>query len=117
MSGFFGNIMNQAVGALGGQLGDKIGEHFGDFIRGNGLQMLLSQASKVGLQDKVQSWIGNGENLPISADELRSLLSNEQINAILEKTGLPVGTVLPLIAQVLPNLVDKHTPEGTVPSA
>ncbi|MBF0891463.1 MULTISPECIES: YidB family protein [Gluconobacter] len=116
MSGFLGNLMNQAVGAIGGQLGDKFGGSIGEFLKGDGLNMLISQAQSAGLTDKIHSWIGNGENLPITTDELRSLLTDQQIQTIVAKTGLPAGTILPALAQLLPAAVDKHTPEGQAPS-
>ncbi|EHH67296.1 YidB family protein [Gluconobacter morbifer] len=116
MSGFLGNIMNQAMGALGGQLGDKLGGSFGEFLKGDGLTTLLNQARSAGLEDKIRSWIGNGENLPISANELRSLMTDQQIQMLVSKTGLPASTILPALAQLLPTAVDKHTPDGQVPS-
>ncbi|KXV17553.1 YidB family protein [Gluconobacter oxydans] len=116
MSGFLGNLMNQAVGAIGGQLGEKFGGSIGDFLKGDGLNMLISQAQSAGLTDKIHSWIGNGENLPITADELRSLLTDQQIQMIVSKTGLPANTILPALAQLLPRAVDKHTPDGQAPS-
>ncbi|MFT9381235.1 MULTISPECIES: YidB family protein [unclassified Gluconobacter] len=115
MSGFFGNIVNQAMGALGGQLGDKLGGSFGDMLKGEGLNMLIAQAKSAGLDEKIHSWIGNGENLPITTDELRNLLTNEQIQMIVAKTGLPAATILPAIAQLLPAAVDKHTTEDQLP--
>ncbi|GBR52851.1 hypothetical protein AA106555_1061 [Neokomagataea thailandica NBRC 106555] len=112
MSGFLGNLLNQAAGALGGQLADKFGGQIGDMLKGQGLNMLLSQARNAGLEEKIQSWIGSGENLPISTDELRNLLTDTQIQAIVSKTGLPAETILPALAQLLPAAVDKHTDEG-----
>nr|WP_294917727.1 YidB family protein [uncultured Neokomagataea sp.] len=109
MSGFLGNLLNQAAGALGGQLADKFGGQIGDMLKGQGIDMLISQARNAGLEEKIQSWIGNGENLPISTDELRNLLTDTQIQTIVSKTGLPAETILPALAQFLPAAVDKHT--------
>ncbi|AOX17405.1 YidB family protein [Kozakia baliensis] len=115
MSGFLGNIMNSALGALGSQVQQKLGGSFGEFLNGPGLQMLLNQARNAGLEDKVRSWIGNGENLPISTDEIRNLLSDQQIQTLVSKTGLPAATLLPALATLLPHAVDQHTPNGTTP--
>jgi len=112
MSGFFGNIMNSAMGALGGQLGDKLGGSFGDMLKGEGLNMLISQAKNAGLEDKIRSWIGSGENLPITADELRNVLTDQQVQMLVSKTGLPASAVLPALAQLLPSAVDSHTQDA-----
>ncbi|GAN90860.1 hypothetical protein Gbfr_021_187 [Gluconobacter frateurii M-2] len=117
MSGFFGNIVNQAMGALGGQLGDKLGGSFGDMLKGEGLNMLINQAKSAGLEDKIHSWIGNGENLPITTDELRNLLTDQQVQMLVSKTGLPAATILPALAQLLPAAVDQHTTGTQVPPA
>lgn len=116
MSGFLGNLVNQAMGAVGGQLGEKFGGSIGEFLKGDGLNMLVSQAQSAGLTEKIQSWIGNGDNLPISTDELRNLLTDQQVQTIVDKTGLPASTILPALAQLLPAAVDKHTSEGTAQS-
>ena len=115
MSGFFGNIVNQAMGALGGQLGDKLGGSFGDMLKGEGLNMLINRAKSAGLEDKIHSWIGNGENLPITTDELRNLLTDQQVQMLVSKTGLPAATILPALAQLLPAAVDQHTTATQAP--
>jgi len=117
MSGFFGNLMNQAMGAVGGQLGNKLGGSLGGMLQGEGLQMLIGQARNAGLEDKIRSWIGNGENLPISVDEIRNLLTDQQIQGLVSHTGLPANVILPALAEFLPAAVDQHTPEGATPPA
>ncbi|WP_408863390.1 YidB family protein [Asaia spathodeae] len=119
LSGFFGSMINSALGSMGDKLRERLGGGLGEYLTSEqGLQMLIDQARKAGLEDKVRSWIGSGENLPISADELRALLTDEQIQMLVSKTGLPAGALLPALAQFLPGVVDQHTSEqnGT-PSA
>ena len=60
MSGFFGNLIGQALGALGGEGQQKLGSSFQEFLSGGGLQTLIQQAKSAGLDDKIRSWIGNG---------------------------------------------------------
>lgn len=111
MSGFFGKML----GALGGDIREKFGPMMREYLEGPGLQKLVDQAKAAGLEEKVRSWIGNGENLPISADEIRRLLTSDQLETIVAKTGLPAAALLPAIAQFLPETVDAHTPEGKQP--
>lgn len=112
MSGFIGSMVNSALGSVGDKLKEKLGGGIGEFLTSEqGIQTLVEQARKAGLDEKVRSWIGNGENLPISADEIRALLTDEQVQALVSKTGLPAGALLPAVAQFLPSVVDRHTNE------
>ncbi|QNT78325.1 YidB family protein [Entomobacter blattae] len=133
MSNFLGDIFNKVTGAASEKVVNAV---VGSFLSGerpeggeasassspdsssptsssngqiDGVQLLLEQAEKAGLGDKVRSWIGSGENLPITADELRQILSSEQVNHFLSKTGIPANILMPAIAFLLPKAVDNHT--------
>jgi len=82
------------------------------------LQGLVAKLQQAGLGTQVQSWLGDGKNLPITADQLRSALGNEQVKAIAQHFGLPVDSMLNLLAEHLPAVVDQASPGGTIaPSA
>jgi uncharacterized protein YidB (DUF937 family) len=78
------------------------------------LQGLVSQLQQGGLGDQVKSWLGSGANLPVTADQLRSVLGNEQVKQLAEHFGVPVDAALNLLAQHLPAVVDQASPDGTV---
>lgn len=80
-----------------------------------GLQGLIEQFSQAGLGNLMQSWIGTGANLPISADQLQQALGSANIGALAQQLGTSPGDVSGQLAQVLPGLVDKLTPDGQVP--
>lgn len=73
---------------------------------------LLGKLQKAGLGGQVSSWLGNGANLPISADQLRNALGNGQLRQMAEHAGLPVDQILDLLAQKLPQTVDAMSPNG-----
>ena|SRR5215469_16213281 len=81
-----------------------------------GIAGLLTQLTGGGLGQHVQSWIGNGDNLPITAEQVQQVLSNDQVQAMVQRTGLPVAALLPLVAKVLPHAVDQSTPGGSMPA-
>jgi uncharacterized protein YidB (DUF937 family) len=81
----------------------------------NGISGLISQFSSNGLGQHVMSWIGTGQNTPITAEDVQNVLSNEQVQALIQKTGLPVEALMPLVAKLLPHTVDQATPDGQVP--
>lgn len=115
MSGFFDNILNSAMSRLSGPLQKKLGNNLGELLTSEqGIQTLLQQAKSVGLDEQVRSWIGSGKNLPISSDEVRALLSNEQVQTLISKTGISSSLIMPALAVIMPRLVDSQTPDGKV---
>jgi len=80
----------------------------GDLLGNGGAQNILQQLSQGGLGDVVQSWLGKGENLPVSADQLQAILGNEQLNQIASRFGIDPHQ----IATLLPGLIDKLSPNG-----
>jgi len=77
---------------------------------------LVAALEKGGLGPQVQSWLGNGANLPITEDQLKAVLGNSQVQDFARQLGLPVDATLKILAQYLPELVDKASPNGTLQS-
>jgi uncharacterized protein YidB (DUF937 family) len=75
---------------------------------------LVAALEKGGLGPQVQSWLGNGQNMPITADQLKAVLGNTEVQTFARQMGLPVDEVLKLMAQYLPEIVDKASPNGVV---
>ena len=83
---------------------------------GGGLTNLVKNFQERGLGDVVHSWISTGENLPITPEQLEQGLGTDQVQQLAEQSGLPQQSVLPMLAQLLPNMIDKLTPQGSVPT-
>jgi uncharacterized protein YidB (DUF937 family) len=75
---------------------------------------LVAQLQQGGLGAQVSSWLGNGANMPVSADQLRSALGNEQVQELARHFGLPVDKVLALLAEHVPGIVDNASPNGVL---
>jgi uncharacterized protein YidB (DUF937 family) len=80
-----------------------------------GLSGLVQQFHDKGLGDVVTSWVGTGQNLPISAEQIQNVLSNEHVKAFAAKAGISPDVASAKIAELLPAIVDKLTPNGQVP--
>ncbi len=76
------------------------------------MQGLLNRLQQSGLGMQVSSWLGDGKNLPITADQLRAALGNEQIQQLAAHFGLPMDKILATLAENLPAIVDKLSPNG-----
>jgi uncharacterized protein YidB (DUF937 family) len=80
-----------------------------------GLNGLVARFHEHGLGAIVDSWVGTGENLPVSAEQIESVLGPEGIGKLAGKIGLPAGMVAALAARFLPQLIDQATPHGLPP--
>jgi uncharacterized protein YidB (DUF937 family) len=80
----------------------------------SGLQKMFQEK---GLGGIVGSWIGTGQNLPISADQLNSVLHCDALNQVASKFGIDPNTLQSMMTQVLPHVVDHMTPNGQAASA
>jgi uncharacterized protein YidB (DUF937 family) len=78
------------------------------------LNGLVAALQKGGLGTQVQSWLGPGANLPVSEDQLKAVLGNAQLQEFARHLGLPVDETLKNLAQYLPDIVDKASPNGTL---
>lgn len=113
----FGNLSGALGGVLGQLQGGKAPAVLDDLLQKSGLGGLDGIAAKLresGFGKEVDSWLGGGGNMPITAEQLRTALGNEQVQQIAERFGIPVDGVLKLLEQHLPQAVDQASPNGTI---
>lgn len=114
-------LFDTVVQAVEGQLNQQGGlpQVLGNLLSNNsevgGLGGLVEKFQQAGMGDVIQSWIGHGENLPVSADQIASVLGSGTLGNIANQLGVDPSQVSGQLAQVLPGLVDKLTPAGTAP--
>lgn len=120
--GLFDSIAGQVAGALGGAAPGQQQGGLLEAVTGlinnpqtGGLQGLIQSFEQKGLGNVISSWVGTGQNLPISAEQLQLVLGNAQVQAMAQKLGLSPEAITSHLSQVLPQVVDKVTPDGTVP--
>ncbi len=82
-----------------------------------GLQGLMGAFTQAGLGPILQSWIGSGQNMPISGDQLQQVLGSGAIGDIAKQLGLSQGDASNQLSALLPELIDKLTPHGQAPQA
>jgi uncharacterized protein YidB (DUF937 family) len=107
-----GSIGDILQGGLGGLLG---GGAAGSVLSG-GLNDLLKQFQQAGHGGTANSWVGNGPNKAISADDLANVLDSDQIKTLIAHSGLSKDQVLAALSQHLPQVVDQMTPDDRLPS-
>ena len=113
-------LLDSVIGALGGSQGSGQGDALQAVIamlaRGGqgsgGLDGLVQQFQQGGLGDLIASWVGTGQNLPVSASQLQDVLGSDMLSQFAQQLGLPPGEAAGQLSQLLPQVVDKLTPNG-----
>ncbi len=80
-----------------------------------GLQGLLGQFQQNGLGEHVASWVGTGENIPLDASQVQQAFGGEQMEAIVQQSGLTLASVRSGLGALLPEFINHLTPNGQVP--
>lgn len=91
-----------------------LGEVLGNGNQG-GLSAIVAKLQQAGFGDQVKSWIGNGQNIPITADELQEVLGSEKVKELAARFNIPVDQLSKILAQQLPTAVDSASPHGSLP--
>ncbi|KVD38075.1 hypothetical protein WT97_09240 [Burkholderia sp. MSMB1459WGS] len=81
-----------------------------------GLNGLIEKFKAGGAGDVIGSWVGNGENQPISPDTLQNVLGSDVVGSLASKVGIDPAQASSILAQVLPHVVNGATPNGEVPA-
>src|SRR5215471_17401985 len=79
-----------------------------------GLQKMFEEK---GLGHIISSWIGTGQNLPISADQLQNVLQGDALENMASKSGIDLSQISSLFSQLMPHAVDQMTPNGQIPDS
>jgi uncharacterized protein YidB (DUF937 family) len=123
----FDSLIGQVAGALtsggasgaGGQAGGVVAivtQLLTDPQRG-GLQGLIQAFDQQGLGQVVASWVGTGQNLPVSGEQLSAVLGSDKLQGLAQQFGLNPQELTGQLAQWLPQAVDHLTPQGQLPAS
>ena len=92
------------INAMAGMLGQQ-----------GGIEGLVQQFANSGLGEQAQSWVGTGQNLPVSPDQIQNVLGGDMLTNLASQVGIPPEMASTVVSQVLPMLIDQLTPGGNVP--
>jgi uncharacterized protein YidB (DUF937 family) len=125
--GLFDSIISSVMSSQGGN-NSPIGGVLSNLLQGEGqaqqgsgqgmsggLGGIVSSFEQAGLGHIVQSWIGTGDNHPVSPDQLQQVMGNDQVQNMASQAGMEPHDFLSQLSQHLPNAVHAATPEGQLP--
>jgi uncharacterized protein YidB (DUF937 family) len=112
-------VLDQVTAKLGGQQGSDGGVASLQKLvsSSGGLHGLTSKLASSGLgQQQVQSWVGDGENQPVSGSQVQQAMDPGQLNSLAKQAGMTPEETSKHVAQALPDMVDQATPDGHMPA-
>jgi uncharacterized protein YidB (DUF937 family) len=80
-----------------------------------GISGLVDKFKQSGLGDVAASWVGTGENKPVSPQQLEDALGADKVAELAKQAGIPADKGAEVLSQVLPSVVNEMTPDGVVP--
>ena len=113
--GLLDSILSQVTG--GGQSNPLVNAVIGMVTNqsNGGLAGLVDQFTKSGLGQQAASWVGTGPNQPINSEHINQVFGNEKVQEFARAAGIDPNQAAATLAQLIPQIVDKLTPHGTVP--
>jgi uncharacterized protein YidB (DUF937 family) len=115
--GIFDNLENQAVTSVLGGSNNQLAASLLHMIQNQpgGLAGLVQNFHDKGLGGLVSAWVSTGPNPPMTADQVHQTLGGDTVKDLAAKAGVSPDIASSAIAQMLPGIVDKLTPNGQVP--
>ena len=114
--GLGGALPGGLGGLLQGPLGGLLAGGAAGSVLSGGLNDLLKQFQQSGLSDVAQSWVNTGPNKEIAAEDLSKVLGEDQIKTLMAHSGLSRDELIAGLSQQLPELINKLTPNGRLPT-
>jgi uncharacterized protein YidB (DUF937 family) len=110
--------LDQVTAKLGGQQGTDGGVASLQKLvaSSGGLHGLTSKLASSGLEQQVQSWVGHGQNQPVSGSQVQQAMDPGQVNSLAKQAGMSPGETCDHVAKALPDMVDQATPQGHMPA-
>ena len=103
-------------GGLTGGLPDGLGGLLAGGATGGVLGDLLKQFEQSGQGSAARSWVSGGQNIPVTPKEIENTFGSDIINQLAQQFGMDKGELLQGLSEVMPETIDKLTPDGRLPT-
>ncbi|WP_058969137.1 YidB family protein [Type-D symbiont of Plautia stali] len=112
-------FLDELVGSLGNSNGNGQGNQLGQLAaiwtwvqEQGGVEVLLQKFQQGGLGEVLSSWIGTGGNQPVGGGEIQNTFGQNELQSLADKLGTDVNGASGTLAALLPQLIDKMSPQG-----
>jgi uncharacterized protein YidB (DUF937 family) len=93
-----------------------LGPIVGGLLKNGGLSKMMQGAQASGLSDQASSWVGTGDNAPVTGQEVRGVVGDDKVAELAQKAGITEEQAATVLAGVVPQVVNGVTPDGQLPS-
>jgi uncharacterized protein YidB (DUF937 family) len=107
----WGGLLKGVAGELGKQAPTILSQVLAN---SGGLQGVVNKLQQAGLDKQVASWLSNGQNIPVTKEQLRAAINDKQLQQIARSLGVPVDQALDVLAKYLPDAIDQASPNGQI---
>ena len=112
-----GSVLGGLAGGSQAQGGNLLLQVVLSLLQQNGgLEGVLGRFRQVGLGQQADSWVGTGQNMNISPEQLQQIFGSSTMRDLASRLGMPEEQASSTMAQVLPELINQLTPQGQVPA-
>lgn len=114
-------LLDQVLGGMAGVQGSGGQNALLDIVmqlinqQPGGLAGLVQSFQQGGLGNIVNSWVSTGANLPVSGEQLQSVLGGDLLSHLASQLGTTPQDASGSLASLLPQLIDQLTPNGQLP--
>ena len=110
-------FLDDITAKLGGQNGQEGGLASLQrmFTCNGGLQGMTSKLTSSGMGKQVQSWIGTGENQPVTGQQMQQAMDPNELHSMAQQAGMTDEEAGEQLAQAMPQMVNDATPQGQIP--
>jgi uncharacterized protein YidB (DUF937 family) len=116
LEGVLGEVLKGVLnGNVNQQQQSQLPDIFGQILKNTdfgSIGGLLKQLQEGGLEKQINSWLGDGKNLPVTPAEIKDALGNEKVKQIAQQLGIPVDEALKKLTQFFPEAVNQASPDG-----
>ncbi len=112
--GLFDSVAGAVLGKMMGEKSEMAKVAMEMLNQYGGIEGILAKFKESGLADIAATWVGNGQNAPITSSQITDALGSDTIAKIAGKFGLSPDMLSGQLAEHLPNVIDKMTPNGEV---
>ena len=128
LDGLVGDVLGSVLGG-GSQSRNPFGARAGQAGGGNmllqlalmllqqqgGLERVLGKFRQSGMSQQADSWVSTGQNMNISPDQLQQTFGSSTIRDLAAQLGIPQEEAGSAIAHMLPEVINRLTPDGQIP--
>ena len=116
--GLFDSIAGTVMNKVAGSSGNPMIQAGLELINQNGgPQGVLEKLRGNGLGAEVESWLGSGSNLPLSAQQVVQVFGTELVKSMAAQFSMPANDFGSKLAEYLPQAIDKLSPDGKLPGS